>query len=665
VGRLRQGALGLAAGLGAGACWWAVESTVNWLAGAVVPAPVLVRVAVLDLALGASFGLAMGLVLALAGRRAGGVSFALALAAAYGLARIYDPAGFGSEALFLLAILGTGAVALALGGAGRDGALRFVHVSLLATGATVVGEFWLEQRGVRLGGARLALVFAGLPLVGLLGDRLIEWVVARRGVRFGLELAAAGMAACFLGHPLATAPLVDQIVTAVPPPAGTPDVVFVAFDTTRADHLSTYGYDRETSPHLTALAADGQSFTQARSPSAWTLPGHASLFTGQYPSRHGARLAGAWLPGESIDGRPRVAFPLGAGAVTMAEILRDRGYATAAFVANFSYLYRDWGLAQGFSVYDDAPGVLFRVLPHAVRLARRISPGLFLKPYRPAPEINASALEWLDRTPAGRPAFLFLNYMEPHQPWLAPAPYDRWSRSLPEATRLAEKNLYTHAVHDLRPEEREFIVANYDGQLAAMDAALGELIAALKARGRYENTLIVVFGDHGEFLGEHGQLGHIGRMLYEPVLRVPLVVKSPGPGRARGVVDRPVQLVDVLPTVVEVSGARLPEGVQGEPLDRVTHASLAEEDINPFLVANYGEVYNRSVRVMYDGSYKLISTSRGERMLFDLAQDPGETTNLADAEPERTASLLRRLREALDAPVGTAEAVAHNRIEVQ
>src|SRR5262249_2244584 len=298
-------------------------------------------------------------------------------------------------------------------------------------------------------------------------------------------------------------------------------------DTTRADHLSTYGYGRETSPNLTAFAADAMRFTQARSPAAWTLPGHASLLTGQYPGRHGAHLAGAWLPGESIDGRRQVAFPLSPEAVTLAEVLRDRGYRTAAFVANFSYLYRDFGLAQGFQRYDDAPAILFRLRSHAVRFVQRFVPGFCLKPFRSAREMNRRALEWLAQQPPGRPAFIFLYYTESPQPWLAPAPYDRWSRELaPAARRLATVDLYTHTIRDFSAAEQAFIQANYDGQIAAMDAAFGELLAALRSRGRYQNAMIVVTADHGEFLGEHQHVGQIGRMLYAPVLHVRLTVKA-------------------------------------------------------------------------------------------------------------------------------------------
>jgi arylsulfatase A-like enzyme len=339
----------------------------------------------------------------------------------------------------------------------------------------------------------------------------------------------------------------------------------------------------------------------------------------------------------------------------MTEVLRDRGYHTGAFVSNFSYLYRDFGLAQGFNIYDDKPGLLMRLKPPVVRFVQRFSPGFCLKPFRSARDINASSLVWLDAQAKERPAFLFLNYMEPHQPWMAEPPFDRWVWEQPRATSLLHRDLYTHAVSDFTPDELDFIVASYDGQVAAMDAALGELIAALKARGRYENALVIVTSDHGEMLGEHGTVGHMGRMLHEPLVHVPMVVKMPGPDRPRGRSDTPVQLVDVTPTALERAGARPIPGMQGQVLPHVTHPILAEEDINPFLVASYGAAYDRAVRVVYDGDYKLITTSRGDRMLFDLARDPGETQNLADREPQRLAELTRRLEAAFGTVVAAGE----------
>jgi arylsulfatase A-like enzyme len=350
-----------------------------------------------------------------------------------------------------------------------------------------------------------------------------------------------------------------------------------------------------------------------------------------------------------------VAHPLPTDRVTLAEALRDRGYRTAGFVANFSYLYRDFGLAQGFGIYDDAPGLLARIHPPVVRVVRTFVPAFCLKPYRTAHEINAAALAWLDAAPTGRPAFLFLNYMEAHQPWMAEAPFDRWVWEQPRAAALAQRDLYTHEIRSFSPEELGFIIASYDGQVAAMDAALGELITALKARDRYENALIIVTADHGEMLGEHGTVGHMGRMLHEPLVHVPMIVKFPGPGRMRGRDETPVQVVDVTPTVLDRAGAPPIPGMQGQVLPQVTHPILAEEDINPFLVASYGAAYDRGMRVVYDGDHKLITTSRGDHLLYDLARDPAETDNLASRDAERLADLTRRLEAAFGTIVAAGE----------
>lgn len=647
VGALRGAGLGL---LG-GALWFAVEAFAGWTAGSAIPLGILQKVAGLDLAIAGVAGALLGLVLP----NAGGSVLALSLGAVYGFLRVYAPPGMGAEAVFV----GVAAAAVVAGRriVGEKGSvLAFVHLTILGAASLLAVEVILdESRANALRGMRLPLVIAVVPLAGVLADRVLAFVLRKRGLRFAVELTVAIAALLVVGKPLSTAPLEETVVTAVPPPAGTPDIILVSLDTTRADHLSLYGYERPTSPQLEEFAKDALVFTRAHSTAGWTLPGHASMLTGMYPSRHGAHLAGGWLPGQSIDGRRNVAFPLAADKTTMTEVLRDRGYHTGAFVANFSYLYRDFGLAQGFNHYDDKPGLLMRVKPPVVRFAQKFSPGFALKPFRAARDINASALTWLDAQPKERPAFLFLNYMEPHQPWLAPAPFDQWVWGLPEAHALATQNLYTHEVKDFTKEQVDFIVANYDGQLAAMDHAFSELIQALKARGRYENALIIVTADHGELLGDHGQVGHMGRMLYEGLIHVPMIVKFPGPDRPRGRVDTPVQILDVPPTALTVAGAKVPADVQGQAVREVTHPTLAEEDINPFLVQNYGEFYDRATRVLFDGTWKLISTSRGEKRLYDLSRDPTEQNDLAAAEPQRVEELAKRLEAKMSTMVAVAD----------
>jgi arylsulfatase A-like enzyme len=644
---------GVAAGLASGTIWWLVELAVNWAFGGVIPLGQALTVLALDLVIAGLGGFVVGGVLALLGRGSEVAAYALGLTVVYGLIRAYEPPGMKAEALYVLVGAGCALVGVWLAGR-RVGRLGFVHVALVATAALAIGKTGITEvqssyfSKQEPNGIMLVLVLAALPLAGVLIDRLLGFVIRRDGARLGVELAAAAIVALVWGKPLSIAPFDDPRPLRAVAPAGAPDVFLISMDTTRADHMSTYGYTRETSPHLTELAADALNFTQARSPAQWTVPGHASMLTGMYPSRHGAHYVGGWSAGPAIYGRRRV-FPLADDRTTLAEVLHDRGWATAGFVANFANLFRGFGMAQGFQHYEDHPGLLLRPAPHVVQFMQQFSPAFMKKPFRSAPEINAATLAWFDEVPAGRPAFAFMNYLEPHH-WIAAPPYDLWARDLPHAARLARKGLFTHKVPaGLSQEERDFVTANYDGQILAMDAALGELVAELKKRGRYENALIIVTADHGELLGEHDIVGHGGRMMYEGLLRIPMVVKLPGANRPKGVVTDPVQLVDVLPTVLQAIGAPMPAGVQGSPIQQVARNSLAEEHINPEFVSFYGEVYNRALRVIYEGPYKLISSSRGERLLFDLTKDPGESNDLAKQNVERVTSMEGELDAAMDA----------------
>jgi len=660
---------GIAAGLVAGTGWWAVESVTNWALGGVVPGSVALTILELDLAVAGIAGLLLGVLLTFVPGGASAPALALGLTMAYGLIRIFEPPGMGSEAVFLVLAAVSVVLGTRLVGDERRGPLAFAHLTLLTTtftalGKAVIGEAQSDYFSkTEPSGLSLALLLAALPLAAVVVDRMVAFLLRRRNVRFALELAIGIGAAALWNHwspPLWTAPIDQMRTVAEPPPAGTPNVLLIALDTTRADHLSTYGYGRETSPNLTVLAKDALNFTQARSPAQWTVPGHASMFTGMYPSRHGAHYAGDWASGPKIYGRKRV-LPLPEDRTTLAEVLRDRGYVTGGFAANFANLDRGFGMAQGFMHYEDHPGLLFRPVPHVVRFVQRFRPAFCKKPFRSAQEINEAALDWLGKAPAGRPFFVFLNYLEPHH-WLAPPPYDLWSRDLPHARQLALKGLFTHKVPvHLTDEEQKFITANYDGQVLAMDAALGELMDTLKARGSYENTLIVVTADHGELLGEHQIVGHGGRMMYEGLLHIPMVVKMPGQDGPRGDRTDRVQLVDVLPTVLATIGAPFPDGVQGEPVQHVTHETLAEEHINPEFVAQFGEVYDRALRVYYDGPFKLISTSRGDRFLFNLTTDPNEDQNIASQDPQRVAEMEQRLETMMshmDMPTAATKVVA-------
>jgi len=304
-------------------------------------------------------------------------------------------------------------------------------------------------------------------------------------------------------------------------------------------------------------------------------------------------------------------------------------------------------MARGFQSYQDAPWLLLRLRPPAVRAIRSLQPHLWLRPYLTGHDINAAAVAWMDAQPRERPVFLFLNYMDAHPPYYAAPPFDQWVAPVPSRRVFQTENLYTHVPRRFSTEERTFIEASYDGQLAHADAALGDLMAALEARGRYEQALIIVTADHGTLLGEHEQVGHSGRMLYEALLHVPLVVKFPGGDRPRGRLRTSVQGLDVFATAVHAAGLAPRADVEGQALPAVTHPILAEEDINAFLVSQYGSHYDRAIRVLIEGQRKLILTSRGDRLLFDLVADPNEELNRAEQDPAGAEAMARRLRALL------------------
>ena len=402
-----------------------------------------------------------------------------------------------------------------------------------------------------------------------------------------------------------------------------PDIVLVTLDTTRADHLGCYGYERDTSPNLDRLAAEGVVHERAFSTSSWTLPAHASLFTGKFTSSHGARYdpegplrltSGIEGSAEWDDYRARGLSPYEA---TLAGLLTDAGYATGAVVAG-PWMKRVFGLASGFQHYDDDD-------VHSIS-------------GRLAEEVTDAALDWVDGLARERPFFLFLNYYDPHFPFEAPEPHT--FRFLPEARH--------------RPEalgKRANMLDLYDGEIYYTDLQFGRLLDGLRERGRYDGTLFVVTADHGELFGEHGLWGH-GVSLSQPELHVPLVVRPPlasdrsahsGPARGTRSAE-PIQLVDVPALVLEPLGLALPPDTQGGK----PHAIVAEV----YPLAKF--VRTGDWRVLVDWPHKYVWNSQAPHGLFDLAQDPGETLDLTRVEADRARRMqteLERYLEGLPAPL--------------
>ncbi len=386
------------------------------------------------------------------------------------------------------------------------------------------------------------------------------------------------------------------------------NLVVVTLDTTRADRLGCYGSRDVETPHLDRLAARGTLFEQAVSATPLTLPAHSSLFTGQLPGGHGVRDNGG--------------FHLAAERLTLAEILKEKGWATGGFVAAY-VLDRRWGIAQGFDRYVD---------DFDLSKFKSVSMGDI---QRPGDEVVAHGLDWIRSVSGsdgaagsqdGRPFFAWLHLYDPHTPYAPPEPF---------AGRYAG-----------RP---------YNGEIAWTDEVVGRLLAGLEELGLTERTLVAVIGDHGESLGEHGETGH-GFFVYEPTTRVPFLLAGPYPGLAGRRVPGVVRQIDLLPTVLELLGVAAPK-TQGESL---VPAILGRADA-PVLTGYSEAFYARyhygwsELRALRQGRWHFIEAPRPE--LYDLVADPGEQRNLA-SEERRTVVALRQELARLERETGTAPAAA-------
>jgi arylsulfatase A-like enzyme len=485
--------------------------------------------------------------------------------------------------------------------------IRPTPLAVVALGALVAGAAW-RRRSPR----------GGAP--------------ARAGRRTVLRYAVAWAALAGAASMLVPAPRSMSTVRASRKASrDAPNVVMVTLDTVRADHLGLHGYGRRTTPHLDALAAESTVYLAAQAAGDMTLTSHASLFTGRHAFAHRARPP---------------AQPLPADAATLAEVLASHGYRTAAVVANTVYLREALGLAQGFLYYDQRiPARLAGGTPRGHlsdlvgRVVERVSPPAWLRPhYRQAAEITEEALRVIGSLEReGAPFLLFLNYMDAHTPYLPPPPYDalfpgkdpRWRW---DSHRRFKRRAAAGPVQ-LPGPVRAHLESQYDGGIAYADAALGRVLARLRELDLYEDSMIVVTSDHGEAFGEHGLFEH-GVSVHENQVHVPLIVKFPGSREARRVEER-VSAIDVMPTVLEVVGARPLPSVQGRSLKGAERGAALSES---FAARGASRALTTA-----DG-LKLIERDDGSRHLFDLAADPHECVDLWGRERARGMQLSADLR---------------------
>jgi len=504
----------------------------------------------------------------------------------------------------------------------------------------------------------------------------------------GLARAAALLAGLLLGGCSSEA---DSPPQAPPDPERPLDLVVVTLDTLRADRLGCYGYERPTSPNLDRFARDCFVFENAQSAAPWTAPSLVSLMTALYPDVHG--VLGSPNPGRLDD-----------DVATLAEVLREAGYRTAAFTEG-GYARGDFGLEQGFELY---PPLLAGVGEEDLEAG---SPGLL--------RANLErTLAWLRDLEDDDPAFLFFHTYKIHRPYVVPEEYvrlmrpdydeeraheraqaaiERWNadggidedgawaliqhdycrrgpvseskdprgpggvlmrhyecprgplppirRAEALVARLDELGIKGKQVGAATPEALDWLQDLYDAEIAYTDALLEELWTELERSGRLEHAIVVVVSDHGEGLGDHGLLGH-GHVLFEELLRVPLLIRLPESLARPRRVDELVRTVDVMPTVLDWMGLadRLPE-VQGRSLRPLMEEGRGRERISfsHALATETDEIGYRSVR---KGRWRLIHNERtGNSRLFDLVRNPAESVDLSRRRPEHVGRLEDLLRQ--------------------
>ncbi|HLK10090.1 MAG TPA: sulfatase [Candidatus Binatia bacterium] len=543
---------------------------------------------------------------------------------------VYGLVGGGCGLGFGVAAAALGTDGFALGLAGTAAGLGFVVARF-----RIVRDVLLEQvpHGpvptlVQLGALAGTVAVAAFAWARLRGaEERARWLANPLGaaVLVGALAGAWAGGVALRGAPPAPAP-----VTRGPAPTAAPNVVLIVVDTLRADRLGCYGYGGAHTPRIDALAAEGTRYADTFAQASWTRPSFATIFTSLYPSSHGAVHKADSLP-DRVD--------------TVAEVLARAGYYTVGFPDNAN-ISPAFNFGQGFAEYHYlAPALFFHADETAAELTLysglRLVRERFLARamdvhhyYQPAEVVTAAVERWLD-SPAARqrPFFLFVHYMDPHDPYFV-HPFDGEGYA-----RVANPNPPASVAEQYR--------RLYDGELAYLDEHLGALFDDLARRGLFDGSLIMLTGDHGEEFQEHGGWWH-GTTLYDEQTHVPLIVKPPQGGARGRVVDGLTTSLDIAPTILAAARVPVPAAMQGNvlPLDDAPVAGRER-------VFSETDLEGNVVQAVRTPTWKFITANPGNprglkpEELYDLARDPGEHTDLAAQEPAERETLRAALGRSL------------------
>jgi arylsulfatase A-like enzyme len=421
-----------------------------------------------------------------------------------------------------------------------------------------------------------------------------------------------------------------------------PNLIFIVLDTVRAHNLSCYGYEKQTTTRLEEFCSDAVFFEQAFSPAIWTVPSHASFFTGTYPSVHGALNLHRHLDDKLM---------------TLAEAMTSSGYDNVSFSNNFFISVKDFGLSRGFEISEGRNyprGRLNKAIMKGRQwLGNSLDCGAFAT--------NDFVRKFIQkRKKTDRPFFLFLNYMEAH------APYEHFSKKLLKEFISKEK---LHAVANVNQDRQKFLTrsikmseqdflilrAIYDSQISYLDKKIHSLFQLLKQNNAYDNSTIVLLSDHGDMIGEH-DLMHHSYCIYDELIKVPLIMKLPGKEFAGTRINEIVSLVDLPLTIIELVGVNnerfkaqqqgTPIPFQGNSQHRDYIYAECERPKNEF-EETYPDfdfsVYDKSFLTIRSKKHKYIYASDRKEELFDISKDPGEKENFVMKEAELGSQLKQEL----------------------
>ncbi|GJM11330.1 MAG: hypothetical protein DHS20C11_36060 [Lysobacteraceae bacterium] len=376
--------------------------------------------------------------------------------------------------------------------------------------------------------------------------------------------------------------------------------MLITLDTTRADHLGPYGYEAIETPTFDRIAERGTVFEQAFTPVPITLPSHLSIMSGTTPLYHGVHENNGFYVAEEID--------------TLAEVLSSNGYDTAAFVGAFP-LDSQTGLDQGFDLYDDN-------YPSSLEKGKHPSLQGFYDE-RPARDVVRPALQWLRSRDHDQPFFIWTHYFDAHQPQEPPSPY-----------------------------REQYADQPYDGEIASVDEAVGQLVAEIEQLGELDNTIVIVTADHGEGLGEHGELTH-ALLLYSTTIRVPLIWSNPNHQWDQRV-SAAVGTIDIMPTLLDLLDLPIPDAVQGELLPR--NDAEGNPDRQLYAETWYGALMHGWSPLERLTGQQWMTLHGPSNHLYDYRKDPNEINDLIDSEVELAGARLDLLDAVRNANKGELDA---------